>query len=226
VSTTPALLESIEFETGADPRWAVILLHGLGDSGAGWAPLAPELARPGCPPVRFVFPHAPIAPVTINGGMSMPSWYDIVDLDDLDRHADEAGLLAAGAAVEALITREAERGVPRSRVVLAGFSQGGAVAMTTALRSADPLGGLVALSTYLPMSEALVAQARAYDVHPPAFVAHGSRDPVLPHAAGELAARHLRSAGYPVDWHSYPMAHEACVEELRDLGNWLSDRFA
>ncbi|MGQ0846470.1 MAG: alpha/beta hydrolase [Sporichthyaceae bacterium] len=219
-------LETVEFETGPQPAWAVILLHGLGDSGDGWAPLAPQLVRQGWPPLRFVFPHAPIAAVTINGGMKMRSWYDIVDLDDLDKRADEAGLLASAAAVEALIEREAERGVPRDRVILAGFSQGGAVAYTHALRSSEPVAGLVALSTYLPMSQTLLKEAPPVDAFPPVFVAHGSFDPVVPVRAGELAADQLRGQGYDVEYHAYPMQHEASVEEMQDLAAWLSQRFA
>jgi phospholipase/carboxylesterase len=217
----PQLLDAIEIETGSQPDRSLILLHGLGDSGAGWAPVASELVGPDGPAVRFVFPHAPVAPVTINGGMRMPSWYDIRDLDDPDRRADEAGLSASAAAVEALITREADRGVPRSRVVLAGFSQGGAVALTVAMSATEPLAGVVALSTYLPISARLGAHAKGFAEHSRAFVAHGSYDPVVPPAAGELVATHLRAAGYPVEWHSYPMGHEACLEELRDLADWL-----
>ncbi|MGQ0468025.1 MAG: alpha/beta hydrolase [Sporichthyaceae bacterium] len=219
-------LESVEFETGPNPTWSVILLHGLGDSGDGWAPVAPELVRPEWPAVRFVFPHAPVAPVTINGGMRMRSWYDILSLEDIDKRADAEGLIASAAAVEALIEREAARGVPRSRVVLAGFSQGGAVAMTLLLRNAAPLAGVVVLSTYLPMSERLLAEAPEAESLPPVFGAHGSMDPVVPYRAGELAAKQLQSRGHDVEWHSYPMGHEACLEEFNALGAWLGKRFA
>ena len=219
------MLETVEFETGPSPEWAVILLHGLGDSGDGWAPLAPHLVRPDWPDVRFVFPHAPVQPVTINGGMPMRSWYDIVDLADIDRRADAAGLAQSAQAVEALIEREAQRGVPASRLVLAGFSQGGAVTLTHGLRRADPVAGLVALSTYLPRAEQVLAEARRGDPLP-VFMAHGLHDPMVPHRAGELAAEQVRSLGHDVEWHSYPMQHEASAEELDALAAWLSARFA
>lgn len=219
------MLDTVEFETGPSPQWWVILLHGLGDSGHGWAPVAPHIVQPGWPSVRFVFPHAPMQPVTINGGMRMPSWYDIVDLTDIDHRADEAGLAESGAAVEALIAKEAERGVPASRLILAGFSQGGAVTLTLGLRRDEPLAGLVGLSTYLPMSGRVLSEARRGDPLP-VFLAHGLHDPMLPIRAGELAAEQVRSLGHDVEWHSYPMQHEACAEELADLGAWLSKRFA
>ncbi len=226
MTSADALLETVEFETAPQPTWTVLLLHGLGDSGDGWAPMAPELVRPEWPAVRFVFPHAPVQPVTINGGMRMRSWYDIVDLEDIDKRADEAGILESAAAVEALIGREAERGVPASRVVLAGFSQGGAVAYAVSLRRSEPVAGLVAMSTYLPMAKRLLEHAPAPDQFPPVFVAHGSHDPVVPVRAGELAAEQLRAQGYSVEWHSYPMGHEACMPEFDDLAAWLSARFA
>lgn len=219
------MLETVEFETGPDPEWTVLLLHGLGDSGDGWAPAAPHIARPDWPSVRFVFPHAPVQPVTINGGMSMRSWYDIVDLTDIDRRADGAGLAQSAQAVEALIEREAQRGVPASRLVLAGFSQGGAVTLTHGLRRPEPVAGLVALSTYLPQAEKVLSEARRGEPLP-VFMAHGLYDPMVPHSAGELAAEHVRGLGHDVEWHSYPMQHEACAEELDALGAWLSARFA
>lgn len=219
------MLETVEFETGPDPEWTVILLHGLGDSGDGWAPIAPHLVRPGWPAVRFVFPHAPVQPVTINGGMRMRSWYDIADLDDIDARADADGLEASGRAVEELLAREAERGVPAARVVLAGFSQGGAVTLTWGLRRAEPVAGLVAMSTYLPMSKRVLAEARRGAPYP-VFVAHGQYDPMVPIRAGELAAEQVRGLGHDVEWHSYPMQHEVCPEELDALAVWLSARFA
>jgi phospholipase/carboxylesterase len=219
------MLETVEFETGPSPEWAVILLHGLGDSGDGWAPVAPHIVQPGWPAVRFVFPHAPVQPVTINGGMSMRSWYDIVDLEDIESRADATGLLASGQAVEALIEREDQRGVPASRLILAGFSQGGAVTLTHGLCRTEPLAGLVGLSTYLPMSERVLREARRGEPLP-VFMAHGLYDPMLPVRAGELAATQVRGLGHDVEWHTYPMQHEACAEELGALGVWLSARFA
>jgi phospholipase/carboxylesterase len=187
--------------------------------------VAPELVRPDWPAVRFVFPHAPVQPVTINGGMRMPAWYDILDLDDIDSRADEAAILLSAAQVEALIDREAERGVPRTRLILAGFSQGGVVAMTVALANPKPLAGLVALSTYFPMQDRLTGEDHPAHPLPPVFMAHGLHDPVLPHRAGELAAEHLGKLGYAVEWHSYPMGHEACLEEIVALADWLTRRF-
>ena len=219
------MLETVEFETGPNPEWAVILLHGLGDSGDGWAPVAPHIVQPGWPSVRFVFPHAPVQPVTINGGMKMRSWYDIVDLEDIESRADEAGLLESGRAVEALIEREAQRGIPAERLILAGFSQGGAVTLTHGLRRAEPVAGLVGMSTYLPMSARVLKEARQGDPLP-VFMAHGLYDPMLPVQAGELAAEQVRGLGHDVEWHTYPMQHEACAEELDALGVWLSARFA
>jgi phospholipase/carboxylesterase len=166
-----------------------------------------------------------VQPVTINGGMRMRSWYDIVDLTDIDRRADAAGLAQSAQAVEALIEREAQRGVPASRLVLAGFSQGGAVTLTHGLRRPEPVAGLVALSTYLPMAERVLDEARRSDPLP-VFMAHGLHDPMVPHRAGELAAEQVRSLGHDVEWHSYPMQHEACAEELDALATWLSARFA
>jgi phospholipase/carboxylesterase len=220
------LLQTVEHETGPNPQWTVLLLHGLGDSGDGWAPIAPELVRRDWPAVRFVFPHAPIRPVTINGGMRMRAWYDIVDLEDIDSRADEAGLLESAAQVEALIDRESQRGIPRPRVILAGFSQGGAIAMAVALQNPKPLAGLIALSSYLPMPDRLIGEDHPAHPLPPVFMAHGRHDPVLPHRAGELAAGHLTKLGYTVEWHSYPMAHEACLEEVNAIADWLSLRFA
>ncbi|MGQ0624574.1 MAG: alpha/beta hydrolase [Sporichthyaceae bacterium] len=224
MTTSPALLQTVEYSSGPDPLATVIVLHGLGDSGDGWAPLAPHLIRPGWPAVRMIFPHAPIRPVTINGGMAMRAWYDIVDLDDIDRRADAAGVLESADAVEALIAREVERGIPAGRIILAGFSQGGVISLAIGLRRREPLGGLIALSTYLPMAGALTREAAGHDQRPPVFMAHGLHDPMLPHRAGEMAAEHMRQAGFDVEWHSYPMGHEACPAELADLAAWLGPR--
>src|SRR5688500_15803903 len=150
-ATTPTLLETVEFETAPNPAWTVLWLHGLGADGHDFAPIVPELVRRDWPALRFVFPHAPVRAVTINRGMRMPAWYDIRDLD-LDQRADERGVRESMAQVEALIQRELERGVPASRLILAGFSQGGAIALATGVRRAAPLAGVVALSTYLPMA--------------------------------------------------------------------------
>ena len=219
------LLECIERETGPSPAWSIVWLHGLGADGHDFAPIVPELLRRDWPALRFVFPHAPVRPVTINNGVPMRAWYDIVDID-LANRADETGVAESVAQVEALVAREVERGVPRSRVVLAGFSQGGAVTLATGLRSAEPLGGLVALSTYVPSAHKARDALDAGAARQPVFMAHGSQDPVVPFRAGEQSAALLRELGFEVDWHAYPMPHSVCAEEIRDLGDWLSRRFA
>ena len=224
------LLQTVEQETGPAPAWTVLWLHGLGADGHDFAPIVPQLVRSGWPALRFVFPHAPMRAVTINNGMRMRAWYDIRNFsaDELaggDR-ADSAGVLESVAQVDALVAREADRGVAPRRLVLAGFSQGGAVALAAGLRRAQPLAGLVALSTYLPMAP----QARA-DLQPgataqPVFMAHGLQDPVVPYAAGERSAGLLHDLGFDLDWHRYAMGHAVCAEEIRDLGDWLSRRFS
>lgn len=219
------LLDCIERETGPGPSWSILWLHGLGADGHDFVPIVPELLRPDWPALRFVFPHAPVRPVTINNRVPMRAWYDIVDTD-LANRADEGGVLQSVEQVEALIAREVERGVARERIVLAGFSQGGAVTLAAGLRSAAPLGGLVALSSYVPSAgkarEALVDGA----ARQPVFMAHGSQDPVVPFQAGQQSAALLRELGFDVDWHAYPMPHSVCAEEIRDLGDWLARRFA
>ena len=232
MNDTAQFLETVEHETGPSPTWTVLWLHGLGADGNDFAPIVPELVRKDWPALRFVFPHAPVRPVTINNGMSMRAWYDIVSLDAgrMADRADEAGVNQSVAQVEALIAREGERGVAPERVVLAGFSQGGAVALAAGLRRSQALAGVVALSTYLPLSTAVLAglessvpaAARAQ----PVFMAHGQFDPVVPFAAGEAGAARLRSLGFELEWHAYPMAHQVCVEQIRDLGDWLAARFA
>lgn len=222
---TPALLETVEHETGPSPTWSVLWLHGLGADGNDFAPIVPELLRRDWPAIRFVFPHAPVRAVTINNGARMRAWYDIKDFD-LANRADETGVLESIAQVEALVAREAVRGVPASRVLLAGFSQGGAITLATGLRREAPLAGLVALSSYLPMADRLAREMPPAAATQPLFMAHGQHDTVVPYAAGELSAARLRGLGFAPDWHAYPMAHQVCGEQIRDLGDWLSERFA
>jgi phospholipase/carboxylesterase len=224
------LLQTLERETAPDPRWTVLWLHGLGADGNDFAPIVPELVRSGWPALRFVFPHAPQRAVTINGGARMRAWYDIRSTDfasgNLANRADEQGVRESVAQVEALIARETSRGIPASRLLLAGFSQGGAIALAAGLRREAPLAGLIALSAYLPMhdraAQTVTPQARTQ----PLFMAHGTQDPVVPVAAGEHSAALLRELGFSVDWHRYPMPHSVCAEEIRDLGDWMSRRFA
>ncbi|WP_200944107.1 MULTISPECIES: alpha/beta hydrolase [unclassified Lysobacter] len=225
-TATAPLLDTVEHETGPSPAWSVLWLHGLGADGNDFAPIVPELLRPDWPALRFVFPHAPVRAVTINNGVRMRAWYDIRDFSDFNHRADEAGVDESVAQIEALIEREAERGVPASRVLLAGFSQGGAVALAAGLRREQPLAGLIALSTYLPMPERLARETREGARSQPVFMAHGRHDPVVPYAAGETSAARLRALGLNPDWHAYPMAHQVCLEQIQDLGDWMSRRFA
>ncbi|ATD66097.1 carboxylesterase [Luteimonas chenhongjianii] len=224
-STTPALLDCIEHQTGPAPEWSVIWLHGLGADGNDFVPLVPELVRAHWPALRFVFPNAPVRPVTINNGVRMRAWYDIVDFD-LASRADETGVLESVAQVDALIEREAERGIPASRVILAGFSQGGAVTLAAGLRRRAPLAGLIGLSTYLPAPRTADAALAEGASRQPVFMAHGRQDPVVPLAAGEQSAGWLRNAGFDVDWHVYPMPHSVCAEEIVAIGDWFERRFA
>ena len=225
-SPTPApLLDSVERTTGPAPVWTILWLHGLGDSGDGFAPIVPELVRPGWPALRFIFPHAPVRAVTINGGMRMRAWYDIAHLD-LANRADEIGVAESIEQVNALIAREAERGIPPERLILVGFSQGGAVTLAAGLRRKTPLAGLVALSTYLPAPDNAAAALQAGAERQPLFMAHGLYDPVVPYGAGEQSAALLQRMGFAPAWHRYPMAHQVCTEELNDLGDWLEALFA
>lgn len=219
------MLETVEQETGAAPEWSVIWLHGLGADGHDFAPIVPELVRPHWPAIRFVFPHAPKRPVSINNGMPMRAWYDIVSLDFRSR-ADASGVAESVAQVEALIAREQARGTPRERILLAGFSQGGGITLSTGLRQQSPLAGLVALSTYLPEVDAAAAQLAAGATAQPVFMAHGSGDPVIPVQVAEHSLQVLRQLGFEVEWHRYAMAHQVCAEEIQALGDWLQARFA
>lgn len=220
---TMPLLSTVELETAADPQWTVLWLHGLGADGHDFEPVVPELVRPHWPALRFVFPHAPVRPITINNGVPMRAWYDIAGFDFAHR-ADPAGLAESVAQAEALIAREGERGIAPNRVLLAGFSQGGAVALSLALGRELPLAGVIALSTYLPGSSGHRAGAQA--ATQPVFMAHGSADPVIPVAESERSLQALQSLGFDVEWHRYPMAHQVCAEEIADLGQWMERRLA
>ncbi len=219
------LLETIEQETGPAPQWAIIWLHGLGADGHDFVPLVPELVRPQWPALRFVFPHAPVRAVTINNGARMRAWYDIVGMDFPTR-ADSEGVDQSIAQASALIDREHARGIPAERVLLAGFSQGGAIALAAGLRRTTPLAGVIALSTYLPGAETAADSKILAATRQPVFMAHGSADPVIPLIHAERSAQLLSSLGFEVEWHRYPMAHQLCGEEIRDLGDWMTQRFA
>ena len=214
------ILDALEVETGQDPEACVIWLHGLGADGHDFEPVVPALDLPEKPGIRFVFPHAPMQPVTLNGGMVMRAWYDVYGVEGV-RREDEPGVRASHARVEALIAREKGRGIPAARLALAGFSQGGAVALHTGLRHAERLAGILALSTYLPLAGTLAAEAHAANRDVPIFMAHGTHDPLITLARAQRSRDLLRESGYRVEWHEYPMAHQICDEELRDLSAWL-----
>ena len=217
------MLDAIEIETGANPVTSIIWLHGLGADGNDFAPIVPELDLPKTP-IRFVFPHAPVQPVTINAGMRMRAWYDITD--GAIRREDERGVRASQALVETLIGREKERGTRAERLVLAGFSQGGAIALQTGLRYHQRIAGIMALSTYVPIAEHLHAEASAANHKAPIFMAHGSFDPVIPLARAQESRKLLQSLGYALEWREYPMPHSVCPEELADIGAWLQKTLA
>ncbi|MCG2586260.1 alpha/beta hydrolase [Massilia sp. TS11] len=214
------VIDHIQFDTGPMPSISVIWLHGLGDSGHGWSTIPRELDLRGLPAIRFIFPHAPEMPVTINGGYVMRAWYDILGTD-LVRREDEAGLRASQKLVEDLIARERARGVPANRIVLAGFSQGCAMTLQTGLRYPEKLAGLMCLSGYAPLADKLAAERAPAGLETPIFMAHGRMDPVIPLARAEASRALLAQLGYQVEWHEYMMEHSACMEEVRDISAWL-----
>jgi len=218
------LLEAIEIETAPNPAAAVIWLHGLGADGNDFAPIVPELRLAGAPAIHFVFPHAPMMAVTINNGHVMRAWYDVSfgDLEGNTRRADETGVRTSQASVGKLIEREISHGIPARRIVIAGFSQGGAIALQTGLRYPHRLAGIMALSTYLPMADRLEAEASAANRDVPIFYAHGTHDPVIPLAMATASVAKLTAAGYRVEWQEYPMQHSVCAEEVGAVSAWLS----
>lgn len=217
------LLESIEIQTGKQPEASVIWMHGLGADGNDFVPIVNELDLSGAPAVRFVFPHAPLRAVTINNGYVMRAWYDVSpsDLMGNSRRADERGVRESQAQIEALIDREAARGIAAERVILAGFSQGGAIALQTGLRHAQTLAGIMALSTYLPLADSFPREASPANRATRIFMAHGTFDPVVPYAMGAGSMTFLTGLGYRMEWHDYPMQHSVCIEEIRDISTWL-----
>jgi phospholipase/carboxylesterase len=223
------MTESVEIETGPNPVGSVIWLHGLGADGHDFEPIVPELRLPESLPLRFVFPHAPVRPVTINAGMAMRAWYDIFSLER-GGPMDEEGIRASGEILNGLIRQERERGVDAGRIVIAGFSQGGAIALHGALRYPEKLAGLMALSTYLPLTdcfdEEVVANKDSVNGEIPIFMAHGTFDPVLPMHLGSDSAALLTKNGYSVEWHDYPMAHAVCAEEIEHIRDWLLSVYA
>lgn len=215
-----AVLETIESDTGPNPVATIIVLHGLGADGNDFVPIAQELDLSPVGPVRFVFPHAPVIPVTINNGYRMRAWYDILGMD-LVRREDEAGLRRSLGEVEDLLVREQQRGMAPHRVVLAGFSQGCAMALMTGLRHRQRLAGIVGMSGYLPLAHSTAAERSDANALTPIFMGHGSQDNVVAVDRGRESRDALRALGYGVEWHEYPMAHSVCMEEIADLNAWL-----
>ena len=213
------LPEAIEVETAPAPDAAVIWLHGLGADGHDFEAVVPELRVPSLLRLRFIFPHAPVRPVTLNMGMPMRAWYDILQMGG--GKEDEGGIRASQALVQALIEQEKGRGVDPRRIVLAGFSQGGAIVLQTGLRHAERLAGILALSTYLPLARKLAAEHSAANQHLPVFMAHGTQDPMIGIARARESRVALESLGYPVQWQEYPMAHSVCGQEVADIAAWL-----
>ena len=211
----------IILQTGNNPQHSIIWLHGLGADGQDFVPIVDELDLPVA--VRYIFPHAPMRPVTINGGFVMRAWYDIAG-QSMDARQDAAGIRASQLLVEQLIAQEVASGIMPGQIFLAGFSQGGAIALHTAMRQTTPLGGVLGLSTYLPLADSAVREAQASTRATPVFMAHGRNDPVIPCALGAGSRDKLQEFGYAVEWHEYPMQHSVCDEELRDIETWLTVR--
>ena len=214
------LLETIQLDSAPNPTVSIIWMHGLGADGNDFVPLVKELDLRGCPAIRFIFPSSGTMPVTINNGYVMRAWYDIRE-NDLVRREDESGLRASQAQIEALIAREKARGIPASRIILAGFSQGCAMTLQTGLRHAEPLAGLMCLSGYLPLADKTAAERTPASLDTPIFMAHGTADPVVPIARAQQSRDLLTGMGYKVEWHEYMMQHSLCQEEIDAIGAWL-----
>ncbi|HRD65565.1 MAG TPA: alpha/beta hydrolase-fold protein [Candidatus Competibacter sp.] len=217
---TETPLTTVEIEPKGAARSSVIWMHGLGADARDFEPIVPELRLPAELNIRFVFPNAPVRPVTVNGGMRMRAWYDVLSID-LPRQEDADGVYASERAIYDLLEREKKRGIPAGRIVLAGFSQGGAMALHTGLRYPDRLAGILALSCYIPLASKLSGERRPANQQTPLFVAHGDYDAVIPMRYGQQSAESLESLGYRVEWRDYGMGHEVCWEEIRDIAEWL-----
>jgi phospholipase/carboxylesterase len=220
------MLSCLELETANSPKFAVIWMHGLGADGSDFVPVIPELGLQTEVGIRFIFPNAPEMPVTCNGGYVMPAWYDIITLDSTSRVVDEAGILHTRQQIRQLIMRENQRGIPTSRIVLAGFSQGGAIAYTTALTHPERLAGIIALSTYIPSQTLIESELSAANAGRPVFAAHGTEDDVVAPELGIRARDYLINKGFPISWQEYPMPHSLCIEEVLDIGEWLNQLVA
>jgi phospholipase/carboxylesterase len=217
--------DCIEVNTGPSPTATVIWLHGLGADGNDFVPIVPELQLPESLGIRFLFPHAPVRPITCNGGYEMRGWYDIFSLEDFAQE-DEAGLADSQQRVEALIAAENKRGIPSHRIVLMGFSQGGAVALYAGLRHPQRLAGIGALSTYLPLRNTAVTDYCDDNINTPIFMAHGLQDPVVQYQHGKTSYKKLQEMGFSIEWKDYNMEHNVCAEEIADISNWLGERLA
>jgi phospholipase/carboxylesterase len=215
------LLPHITLQTGQSPTYSIIWLHGLGANGSDFVPIVDEIKLPHA--VRYIFPHAPKRPVTVNGGFIMPAWYDI-RTDDINEGQDAEGIRESQRAVDALLAQEVAAGIAPSHIFLAGFSQGGAIALHCGLRSAQRLGGILALSTYLPLAETVAAEAHPSAADVPIFIAHGRNDPIVPYALGKASLERLTALGYSVEWHEYAMPHTVCMEEVEAIEDWLRAR--
>ena len=213
-------LQTLTYETGDSPKSAIFILHGLGASATDFVPVARELDLRAVGDVRYVFPFAPMRPVTVNGGMSMPAWYDILGVD-LVRREDEKSLRESATDLQALIDREIARGIPASRIVLGGFSQGCAMTLLAGLRAPQRLAGLLGMSGYLPLAATTAAERSDSNRDVPIFLAHGRTDPVVPYARGIATRDALVELGHAVEWHEYPMQHSVCQEEIADVQDWL-----
>lgn len=213
-------LEVIEAQTGEQPVATILIMHGLGADGRDFVPVAEQLDLSSVGPVRFLFPNAPVIPVTINGGYQMPAWYDILGAN-LTAGQDEKGMRQTQAAINQLIDREVARGMPASRIVVVGFSQGCAMALMTGLRYPERLAGIMGLSGYLPLAHTVAAERSPANEGLPVFLAHGKHDGVVPLAAATATREALMGMGYPVDWHAYEMEHSVCMEEIADMNQWL-----
>lgn len=214
-------LEAIEIETAPSPQTSIIILHGLGADGGDFVPVCKELALDAIGPVRYVMPSAPVMPVSINGGYEMRAWYDILPTNDPTRREDEASLRRSHLAINALIDREVQRGIAPARIVLMGFSQGCAMALMTGLRYPQALGGIIALSGYLPLSQHTQAERHPANQATPIFMAHGEHDDVVLMSRGMAARDQLQQWGHRVEWHDYRMEHSLCLEEVQDINQWL-----
>ena len=219
-------LPAIIVETNPNPVFSVIWLHGLGADGSDFEAIIPELGLDDGPGIRFIFPNAPQIPVTCNGGYVMPAWYDIFTLDSMSRRVDDAGIIESRTAIRNLIARENHRGIPSNKIFLAGFSQGGAVAYTTALTHPERLAGIIAMSTYIPSEQLIVDELSEANKAIPIFAAHGTEDEVVSPGLGMRARDFLIEHGYPLQWQTYPMPHSVCLEEIQAIGDWLQARMA